>query len=117
MPHQTLQRLYTWLGLVAWGDIAEITIYKDKQGKMVWFPKTYPDKPPSDDQVFQRALMTAGAAAWQALPPTDQAQWHLAARRASLVMHGYDLFQHWFLTRDTSAIRTLERQTRTNLLP
>lgn len=117
MPHQTPTHLFTLLGMVAWGDIGPITIYRNQRGRMVWFAKTWPKKPPSPDQQAQRDRLTAAAADWQALSPGQQAQWHLAARRASLTMHGYDLFQHWKLSKDTSAIATLERQTGTNLLP
>jgi len=117
MPHTRFDHLVPFIGFIAWGDVYEVTVYRNKRGKMVWFPKTYPDKPASPAQLVQRQRMTDAAAAWQALSAALRAQWHLAARRASLVMHGYDLFIHWKLTGDDSAIATLDRQTRTPLFP
>jgi hypothetical protein len=117
MPHTTLERLYGLLGFIIWGDLNEVTIYRDKQGKMVWFKKTYPDKPASQAQLDNRARMTGYAADWQALSAATRAQWELATKRANLTMHGYDLFIHWKFTADDPAIRQIERQTNTALLP
>ncbi len=117
MPHTTLENLYGLMGFIIWGDLAEVTIYRDKQGKMVWFKKTYPDKPASQAQLDNRARMTGYAAAWQALSTEARAQWELATKRASLAMQGYNLFVHWKYSADDQAIRQIERQTRTSLLP
>jgi hypothetical protein len=117
MPHTTLENLYSMLGFIVWGDLAEVTIYRDKQGKMVWFPKTYPDKPPSDAQIVQRAKLTQAATFWNYLTPNRQNQWKLAAQRASLCMHGYDLWIHWFLKRTDDEMRTIASQTNTQLYP
>jgi len=117
MPHQTLDHLFTCLGFVIWGDLGPTTIYRNKQGKVTFFEKTWPHKPPSPAQIIQRAKFIEAARAWQALTATTHRQWDLATRRASLCAHGYDLFIHWHTTGDTAAIRTLEHQTRTTLLP
>ncbi len=117
MPHTTLDTPYGLLGFIIWGDLAEVTIYRDKQGKMVWFKKTYPDKPASQAQLDNRARMTSYAAAWQALSTQARAQWELATKRASLTMQGYNLFVHWKYSADDTAIRQIERQTQTSLLP
>ncbi len=117
MPHQVLGQLCQFFGFIAWGDVNEVTVYRDKQGKMIWFPKTWPDKPPSVAQLVQRQRFTDAAVDWKALNDTQREQWHLAARRANLTMHGYDLYIHWKMTLDNTAIETLERQTNTSLLP
>lgn len=116
MAHNSIDHLYCALGFIIWGDLGHTTIYRDKQGKVVWFEKTWPHKPPSPKQTVQRAKMTAAAAAWQALTAAARKQWNLATRRASLCCTGYDLFVHWQLMQDAAAIRTLERQTNTSLL-
>lgn len=117
MPHQTAERLFSLFGLVLSGDFDSITMFRSKRGKVVWFSKTWPDQPPSPLQIEQRARMSTAADLWQQLSLSEKAQWDLATRRASLCMHGYDLWQHWKLTGDDSAIQTLQRQTGTNLLP
>lgn len=117
MAHQTLDHLFTCLGFVIWGDLGPTTIYRNRKSRVVFFEKTWPHKPPSPAQIIQRARFVEAAAAWQTLSVTARAEWHEATRRASLCCHGYDLFVHWYLSGDTTAIRTLERQTDTTLLP
>ena len=117
MPTQPRERLLTLVGLVAWGDAGDLTVYRSKQKRMVVFSKTWPDKPASPDQQWQRDRLSDAAIAWQALTPAARAQWELASQRASLCMNGYHLFIHWQLMADTKAIETLERQTNTTLLP
>lgn len=117
MAVQDQRRLFSLLGFLIWGDLGPVTMYRSKRGKIVWFAKTRPGKPPSDKQLEHRAAFTAAAQAWRALTDTQRTQWELASRRASLCMHGYDLWIHYQLTADTSAIETLERQTDTTLLP
>ena len=117
MAIQDDRRLFSLWGFVIWGDFGPLTMYRSKRGKIVTFAKTYPAKPPSELQLEQRAAFSTAAQAWRALTAGQRAQWELASRRASLCMHGYDLWIHYQLTGDTSAIETLERQTHTSLLP
>lgn len=116
MPHQTLDHLFTCLGFVIWGDLGPTTIYRNHKGKVVFFAKTWPHKPASPAQTVQRQKFIDAAAAWQNLARNARAQWNLATRRASLCCHGYDLYVHWHLTHDDATIRTLERQTGTQML-
>lgn len=113
-PGYDLMHLF---GFIAWGDFGQLTMYTSKRGKVIIFTKTYPKQPPSEEQTTQRNKMSAAAITWQALTDAARAQWELASLRASLCMHGYDLWQHWQLIADDSTIQTLERQTRTTLLP
>jgi hypothetical protein len=117
MAHQTQNRLFSLFGLVIWGDFADLTMYRSKRGTLVIFKKTWPDEPPSIRQLYDQAKFKAAAADWQTLTTAQRTQWHLASRRASLCMHGYNLYVHWHTTRDDSAIQTLQRQTHTTLLP
>jgi len=117
MAFQPKERLLALVGLIAWGDMGELTIYRSRQKRMIIFTKTWPKKPASEDQLAQRAKLTAGAAAWQALTPAGRGQWELASKRASLCMNGYHTFMHFQMTPDAPALATLERQTRTDLTP
>lgn len=117
MAHLTLDHLFCCLGFVIWGDLGHTTIYRDKQGKVIFFEKTWPHKPPSPAQTIQRARFIEAAQAWQELTFIQKCQWNLATKKASLCCHGYDLFIHWYTKGDTAAIRTLEHQTETTLLP
>lgn len=117
MAKQPAHSLYSIFGFVIWGDLGPITIYRNHKGKIVWFAKTWPHKPPSPEQTLQRQKFIAAAAAWQTLTHVARQEWETASRRACLCLTGYNLFCHWTITQDNAAIRTIERQTRTTLLP
>lgn len=117
MAHQSIDHLFCALGFVIWGDLGHLTIYRNKQGSVTFFEKTWPHKPPSPAQTIQRAKFIEAAQAWQELTPPQHSQWDLATKRASLCCHGYNLFIHWYTSGDSAAIRTLEHQTNTTLLP
>lgn len=117
MAHQPPHELLSVLGFLVWGDIGPLTLYKDKKGRLVAFSKTWPKKPPSPDQLVLRNAIRAAAAAWQALSPAKRTQWEIATQRASLCMHGYNLFVHHQLVKDDEAIQAVQRQTHTDLIP
>lgn len=116
MAFEPIPGLAIILGLVAGGDIGETTIYQNKNGKVVWLAKTYPDKPASPKQLAWRELWKTAVDAWNDLTATQRDQWEQASRRASLCAHGFNVWMHWKLTGDQLAIETLERQTHTTLL-
>lgn len=115
MARTAPKSLFTWLGLIIWGDVGDLTAYRRPDGAMILFSKTWPDKPPSDLQIQARARLADAAATWQSLSGDQRSQWHLAAGRASLCMHGYNLFMALTLIPDPPAKATLERQTHTTL--
>ena len=117
MAVQPARNVLSCLGLVYSGDIGQLTVYRSKRGKLVVFKKTWPKEIPSAEQTVLRAKFTAAAEAWKALTPQARAQWELATRRTSLCMHGYDLFVHHQLVGDDMAIKAIERQSQTTLLP
>lgn len=117
MPVQPNEDLFSLWGTVIWGDFAELTLYRRPDGRVVTFAKTYPDKPPTPDQLAQRQLIIDAAAAWQALPQNKKDAWQAMARQASLCMHGYDLYVHYNIKQDTAVIETLQCQTGVTVLP
>lgn len=117
MAEQTKTHLFSWFGFVIWGDFADLTMYRSQRHKFVFFPKTYPDKPPSPDQLLYRDRFRAAAAAWRTLTEDARGNWELVTKRASLCCTGYNLFVFYWMTGDTTAIETLERQTGVLLLP
>ena len=117
MPTDPIPQIRWMLGLLAWGDLDGLTWYRNKRGNVVVIAKTWPEGPPSDAQLEQRAKFKAAVDAWKALTAATKHEWKTAASRAWLCMHGCDLFLHWKLMADDAAIRTIERQTGTTLLP
>jgi len=116
MAQQPRRSLFSLLGLVYWGDIGELTVYKSQRGKLVWFQKTWPKEPMSPAQALYRDAIRFAAAEWQTLTPAQRAQWELATKRCSLCMHGYDLWVHAATTGDPKTIDTIERQSDTTLV-
>lgn len=117
MAHQPAENLLSLLGMLAWGDLGPLTLYKNKQGKLVAFLKTWPTGPASPEQQIHRDRFRNAAIAWQALNDAQRQQWELATLRASLHLHGYDLWVHWQIVHDDEAIQALQRQTSTQLIP
>lgn len=104
------------LGWRPTGDLDGLTAYTSKRGKVVWFLKAPPTCPPTMWQISQRNKFRCIAAAWKALTAEAREQWHLAEVRGYLNITGYNLFTWWCIHRDDAIIRTIERQTGTNLI-
>jgi len=117
MAHLPSERLLSFLGTVLFGDIGPLTVYRNMNGKLVAFQKTWPKHTATPFQIAQRQLVTDAAEAWQELTPDMRAQWETATQRGSLRMTGYNLFVHHQLEHDDDAIRTVQRQTQTHLIP
>jgi hypothetical protein len=111
MAVQPPNALFNLYGFVIWGDIGPLTMYRRYDGRIVTFLKTWPNKPASRGQINQRNAYRAAATAWHALTASQRAQWTTAAARASLCMHGYNLFLHYYLTPSAATLATLQRQT------
>lgn len=116
MAKQPPENLFHLLGLLLGGDFGPFTFYKNKRGKIVWFPKSPPKKPPSTKQTSERNLFRLAAVAWQTLAAGDRAQWELASKRASLCATGYNAFLHFKLRRDQAGQDNLASRTNTILI-
>ncbi len=103
------------LGIWVSGDVGHYTIYTDMHGRKVVFPKSPPEKPPSANQIHQRARFKAAQAAWAALTDQEKQQLEDASKRGSLVMTGQNLFVRVALRNENQALICLARQTSTTL--
>ncbi len=104
------------MGFYPSGDLGTLTIYTSKRHDLVYFEKTWPDKPPSALQRVIRTRMRAAAWLWTQLPEPERLDWLRAARLAGLRITGYNLFISYLFTQDEEMIRTIERQTGIALL-
>lgn len=107
------------LSILGWnptGDLGPLTGYTTKRGKIVWFLKAPPTSPPSQWQLHQRNTFRLIAMAWRGLAQADRDQWHLAEVRGHLNITGYNLFVWYWVHKDIETIRTIQRQTGTNLV-
>ena len=116
MAQQRLEDLFCILGLHLGGDIAALTFYRNKRGKLTFFDKAPPLTPPTDLQTHERNKFRLNAIHWNNLSNSEQAQYELAARRSSICMTGFNLFTHFNLIADPDAKKTISRQTRTSLV-
>jgi hypothetical protein len=109
------KRTISVLGLVIWGDLGDLTIYRARSGKVVTFTKTWPKCPPSPAQQQHRARWLLAIHDWGRLTNDQREQWKLAAARASLCATGYNAFIHFHMSPDAQSLATLARQTGTTL--
>lgn len=114
-PTKKLSMAYTipWnlIGLSVSGDFADLTLYTDRFNRKVAFPKAPPEKPPTAQQTAQRSRFTQAQAAWKALDQSQKDSLEEATKKGSLVMTGQNLYISVALMNDTTALKTLERQT------
>ena len=116
MAQQPPDSVLHLLGLNVSGDFGPLTMYKDKRRRVVWFNKAPPLEPPSPLQTTVRNKFRLVATYWRTLTAAQQQQYHIAARRASLIMHGYNLFTHFYTKNDDHTKTTIARQTGTILV-
>lgn len=102
---------YSVLGLTVSGDLGGITIYTDRFGRKIAFPQAPPKKPPTPNQVHQRARFATAQKAWATLPVEQKALLELASVRGSVPFTGQNLYISVALKNDASALDNLATQT------
>ena len=103
------------MGIWVSGDVGDHTIYTDRFGRKVPFPKSPPKKPPSSKQDHQRERFRLAHVAWNALSTEEKQQLEVATIRGSIVMTGQNLFISVALNDTQDGLDTLARQTGTSL--
>ncbi len=112
-----LENFIRVLGFNSQGDLGPWTFYTDKRKGLVYFVKSPPLEPPSILQSSIRNSIRLAAYTWRSLSAAQRADWELAAKRAHLKIHGYNLFVFWLLRHEDAAIHTIERLTHLKLIP
>ncbi len=106
-----------FLGFNTQGDLGPWTFYTDKRKGLVYFVKSPPLEPPSLLQTSVRNAVRLSAYTWRSLSEVQRSNWELAAKRAHLQIHGYNLFVFWILRKEDAAIHTIERLSNIQLIP
>jgi hypothetical protein len=109
--------IFRLMGLSPTGDLGHYTFYTTKRRVVVVYDKAPPLRPATYRQIVRRNRWRRAAEAWQLMTTEQRTNWHRAARRAGLMVHGYNLFLFYFTTQRANYIETIERQTRIKLLP
>ncbi len=99
------------LGLIVSGDIDGLTIYTDRYGRKVAFPKAPPKEPPTDFQVYYRNRFRIAQRNFMALTIMEKVDYESLAKAASLCMTGQNLFIHVSLKHTFALLDTLQSQT------
>jgi len=99
------------LGLQVSGDLGPFTIYTDRHGVKVIYPKSPPKEPPSPAQAWQRARFQRAQQDYMALTDETKRAWETLAYHASLCMTGQNLYISIVLKNDYTGLATLIAQT------
>lgn len=102
----------TLLGLIVSGDLGPSTIYTDRAGRKVEFPKAPPTKPPSPGQQFQRDRFRQAQANYMALTPAEKHDWEQLTLRTALSLTGQNLYISVSMKGSYDFLQTVQRQAR-----
>jgi len=101
--------IFQFLGYVTNGDAGPYTFYTNKQGKLVFFPKTWPKDPATYHQKLNRDKWRHAAVRWRALEQCTRADWASLAKRCHLTISGYNLFIFYITGKGTRVVETCQR--------
>lgn len=93
------------------GDIGGYTIYTDRFGRKVIYPKSPPEKPPTQRQLTAQQRFRSAQKAWSDLTTEKKENLEEVCKKANASMTGQNLYIHTAMTNDQTAIATLEKQT------
>ena len=102
---------YEWLGLTVSGDFGDVTIYTDRFGHKVFFPRSPPKEPPTARQTLQRGRFRSAVQAYMALTKAEKLAWELITKKSSCCLTGQNLYIKIALTHQYDALTTLRKQT------
>jgi len=104
-------------GMQVSGDIGPLTIYTDRHGRKVAYPKSPPKSPPTEMQLQVRGRFSQSQAAYMSLSAADKLDWETLVRRANLCMTGQNLYIHVATMLTFDFLDTLMHQTGITVTP
>lgn len=105
------------IGLIVSGDVSGQTIYTDRYGRKVVYPKAPPKEPPTDFQIYYRTRFGAAQAAYMALTIAQKKAYEDLTKAANLCMTGQNLWIHVALKHTFALLDTLQLQSGITVLP
>ena len=99
------------LGLIVSGDVGGETIYTDRHGRKVAYPKAPPKEPPTEFQVYYRGRFRTAQQAYMVLTVLQKSQYEDLTKAAGLCMTGQNLWIHVALKHTFGLLTTLQAQT------
>lgn len=105
------------LGCTVSGDVGPFTVYTDRFGKKVFFPKAPPKSPATALQLRVRSRFMDAQAEYMALSDADKLDWEHLIRASNLCMTGQNLYIHVAMMHTTDMLNTLIHQTGVDVAP
>lgn len=104
-------------GLIVSGDVGELTIYTDRHGRKVAYPKSPPKEPPTDLQAALRTRFKLAQANYMLISDCDKADWERLVQKTHLCMTGQNLFISVSMRRTYGILDTLMHQSGVSVTP
>jgi hypothetical protein len=104
------------VGLIVSGDCGPLTIYTDRFGRKVPFPRSPPKEPPSPLQVTQRTKFQTAITNWKSTTAANRENWEAMSLKLSLPMTGLNAFISCSFRDDERLVETLRHQSGIALL-
>lgn len=105
------------IGLMVSGDVDGITIYTDRYGRKVAYPKSPPKEPPSARQVGCRNRFKMAQAQYTALSLAEKTAYEDLTKLANLALTGQNLLIHVAMRHAFGMLTTLMHQTGISVTP
>lgn len=105
------------IGLIVSGDVDGLTIYTDRYGRKVAYPKSPPKEPPTDFQIYYRGRFKTAQANYMALTVPQKAAYENLTKASNLCMTGQNLWIHVALKHTFGLLNTLQEQTGISVIP
>lgn len=103
------------IGIEVSGDIGGLTIYTNRFGKKVAYPKSPPKKSPSPRQIVARDNFRTAQAAWSILQAEEKTNLEDATKKLSAPLTGQNLFVSAVIRQSNNDLVTFENQSGINL--
>src|SRR5216684_5549072 len=84
--------LLTVIGVYVAGDLGDLTVYTNKNGRIIWFPRSPPTKPPTEKQIAQRNRFKRARQNYDELSESDKESWEELCRLNHLDLTGQNAY-------------------------
>lgn len=98
------------IGMIVSGDIGPLTIYTDRFGRKVPFPRSPPKQPPSAKQSERRSQFRQAVINYMALSKGEKQKWENLTKKLSIPQTGQNLYISLSFSQDNSAFQTVLSQ-------
>jgi hypothetical protein len=104
-------RVLRYLGLSIAGDLGPWTMYTNKNGKQIAYPRAPPEKPPTTSQIRQRNRLRVCMQNWKAETIATKALWNVMVAKLHLCAVGMNLYLSLSMRPDQDELDNANRRT------